>query len=222
MHEPTAAGRRWLLLLSLSCCAGAAVAQPQAAPLQGVPAQDRPLQSWGFDPALLAADGEVLLRRAPDAAVDRLFQAVHRSAQRPDEAQALCALFDPQADRSLAGLNATASRLGPASRQDFANALAEVFIGAAQHPPQPYDEPAARQALKAAGVRAALINDGFAAGLNGSAQDARCRSLGWLLEQLHGRPLAERAAVTRLLLGEGLQQLAGIDSAAPAPPPPPL
>ena len=95
------------------------------------------------------------------------------------EADALCGLFDPGADRSLAGLNAVASQLGPASRARFANAVANVLVGAMQSPPQRYDAAAARQSLKAAGVTAAILHDGFVAGLNadGNAPDATQRAL---------------------------------------------
>ena len=188
-----------------------AVAKPQqVSPTKApAPAPGATIEQWGFDPAVLVADGKALLARAPDPAIDRLFQAVHASSRDPRDAQVLCELFDPQADRSLAGLNAIASGLDPASQQRFANAVADVFVAAVQSPPQPYDTAAARQALKAAGVRAALLNDGFSAGLDGDDHPARCRSVAMLLDALHERPLSERAAVTRLLLGEGLQQLAG-------------
>lgn len=166
------------------------------------------LQQWGLDPGLLVANGRQLLQRAPDAAIDNLFQAAHASASNPQEAAALCQLFDPAADRSLAGLNDVANRLGPAHRDRFAAAVANLLVAAMQSPVQPYDEAAARQSLKAAGVRTALVNDGFLAGLNGDDPDARCRSLGWLLDDLHAQPLSQRAAVARLLLGEGLGQLA--------------
>ncbi|MGY0617886.1 hypothetical protein [Lysobacter sp. A378] len=185
-----------------------------------VRAQDAPtsvIEQWGFDPGVLVADGRELLRRAPDPAIDGLLQAAHASTRSADEAAALCQLFDPGADRSLAGLNAIANRLGPANQDRFANAVANVFVAAMQAPVQPYDEAVARQSLKAAGVRAALVNDGFVAGLNGTDADARCRSIGWLLDALHDRPLPERASVARLLLGEGLEQLAiGTSVAAPA------
>lgn len=178
-------------------------------PIPSTAAPGATIEQWGFDPAVLVADGKELLARAPDPAIDQLFQAVHASSQDPRDAEVLCALFDPQADRSLAGLNAIASELGPASQQRFANAVAEVFVAAMQNPPQPYDAAAAQQALKATGVRAALLNDGFTAGLNGDDHPARCRSVAMLLDAMHERPLPERAAVTRLLLSEGLQQLAG-------------
>ena len=87
----------------------AAAATVVAAALAGgtVSAQSGGLQDWGFDPSVLAADGRDLLQRAPDPAVDGLFQAVHASAQDPADAGVMCALFDPAADRSLEGLNAT-------------------------------------------------------------------------------------------------------------------
>lgn len=182
----------------------------------GARAQEAPrsmLEAWGFDPSVLVSQGSDLLLRAPDPEIDGLFQAVHASAQSPQEARALCGLFDPQADRSLAGLNDVASQLGDASRQRFANAAAEAFLAAAQQPRQVYDAAQARQWMKAAGVRAALLHDGFTAGLNGSDRDARCRSIGQLLDALQARPLPERAAVTRLLLGEGLARFALATSA---------
>ncbi|MGH8086622.1 MAG: hypothetical protein ACREPV_15350 [Lysobacter sp.] len=182
-------------------------------PLRPAPTVPGAIEQWGFDPAVLVADGAELLARAPNPAIDRLFQAVHASSQDPGDAQVLCALFDPQADRSLAGLNAIASGLAPASQQRFANAVAEVFVAAMQNPPQPWDPAAAEQALKAAGVRAALLNDGFSAGLNGDDHPARCRSVAMLLDTLQQRPLPERAAATRLLLSQGLQQLAGSPTA---------
>ena len=186
----------------------AAGAQEQVRDQDGSRAPRAALAQWGFDPDMLVADGRELLRRAPDPAIDRLFQAVHAAATSPDAAPAACELFDPAADRSLAGLNALAARLGPGHHERLATAIANVFVEAMRAPPQPFDEAAARQALKAAGVRAALRNDGFGAGLAGDDHPARCRSLGWLLDALQPQPLAERAAVTRLLLGEGLARLA--------------
>ena len=35
----------------------------------------------------------------------------------------------------------------------------------------------------------------------------RCRSLGWLLDAVAGQPLEERAAITRLMLRDGLASL---------------
>lgn len=181
--------------------------------LLAMPAMARPPEGdgWSFDPSILAAGGD-LLQRAPDREIDQLFQAVHAAAQTPAEAEALCGLFDPQADRSLGGLNAVASQLGADSQTRFANAVANVLVSAMQSPPQRHDAAAARQSLKAAGVTAAILHDGFVAGLNadGNAPDARsarCQSLRWLLDAMQARPVAERAAMTRLLLDEGLTRM---------------
>ena len=179
-----------------------------AVPALAQDATQSTLEAWGIDANALASSSEDLLLRAPDPAIDGLFQAVHASAQSPAEARALCGLFDPRADRSLEGLNEVASQLGDASRERFATATAEAFVAAAQSPRQPYDAAQAQQWLKAAGVRAAILDEHFTVGLAGDDHDARCRSIGLLLDALRSRPLPERAAVTRLLLAEGLARLA--------------
>lgn len=162
---------------------------------------------WGFDPAVLVADSRALLLRAPDSEIDRLFQAVHGSAQVPGEASALCAAFDPDGELGLEALQVAGEQLGDASRARFVDAIGAVLLAAAQHPPQPFDQAGARQALKAAGVTAAIQHDGFAAGLNGNDRDARCRSVGQLIDGLQAQPLPKRAAATRLLLLEGVGML---------------
>lgn len=166
------------------------------------------IEKWGFDPSALVAEGQELLQRAPDPAIDQLFQAVRSSLADPHDAEVLCPLFDPEAERSLASFNEVADRLSPEHSRRFAGAVANLFVAAMQSPRQSFDEAAARQALKAAGVRAALVNDGFVAGLNGSDHQARCRSIRWLLDDLHAQPLEQRAAVARLMLAEGLGHLA--------------
>lgn len=190
-------------LLLAACLAGAVAMPAIASP------QDRAegLEAFGFDPTMLVADGLELLRRAPDRAVDGLFQAVHAAASSPDEAGALCALFEPGADRSLAGMNAAAGRLQQASRERFALAVAEVLVEATRNPPQPFDPAAAQQSLKSAAATAAILHEDFLPGIQGEG-DARCRSFGMLLDALGERPLGERAAVTRLLLREGLSHAA--------------
>jgi hypothetical protein len=185
----------WALACGALLAAGSATALAQGA---------RPLSDWGFDPGALLADGQSLLRRAPDREIDALFQALHGASREPAEAAALCALFQPQADRSLAGLNQAASRLGPTTRERFALAVADVLVAATRSPPQAFDPAQARQALKAAGATAAILDEDFLPGLHGDDPDARCRSFGLLLDGLAMRPLPERAAVTRLLLFEGL------------------
>lgn len=188
------------------------VAVPTSAPAQV------PTEPWSFDPTVLVADSRTLLRRAPDMAIDGLFQAVHASARVPGDAEILCALFEPDADRSLEGLNAAASRLSPASQDRLILATAEVLVAASQSSPQAFDPAAAQQALKSNLARAAILHDGFAEALLADAGDAagrtaRCRALGQVLDTLQARPLPERALVTRLLLDEGLARM------TPAPSP---
>jgi hypothetical protein len=168
---------------------------------------------WNLDPGALLASGNDLLRQVPDAEMDGLFQAVHDAAQDDRQAQLLCGLFDPDADRSLQGLGAVASKLDPASRQRFASAIAAALVAAMQSPQQPFDAARAGQSLKAAATTAAILHDGFVAGLNTSGADStsrrsRCRSVRWLLDAMQSRPQAERAAMTRLLLEQGLARLA--------------
>lgn len=187
------------VVLGVLVAATALLAQAQSLSAQA--------EAWGFDPSVLVADSQALLARAPDREMEQLFQAVHASAQVPAEAAALCGLFDPQATHGLDALQAATAQLGPASQERFALAITAMLVAAAQSPPQRFDEPLARQALKSAGATAAILHDGFLAGLNGDDRDARCRSVRQLLDGLQTRPLSERAAATRLLLREGLAQL---------------
>ncbi|KAB8196982.1 hypothetical protein FKV24_004020 [Lysobacter maris] len=198
-----------LCTLGLAIALFSSAAHPAAAAPPPGPDTRAMMEAWGVDPAVLAGNGAALLRNAPDPAVDTLFQAVHHSLQDEKEARALCALFEPDGDRSLDGLNRAAATLGDNSRQRLANAVVLVLMSSAQGSPQAYDADAARQALKAAAVRAAMLNDGFTTALNGGNNRARCRAVGQLTAALEGQPQAERAAVTRLLLGEGLTMLAG-------------
>ena len=162
----------------------------------------------GFDPAVLMGEVQDVLVRAPDREIDGLFQAVHGSMRQPSEAKAICSLFDTGADRSIESLNRVAMQLGAASRQRFADAVGNVVVAGLQGQPQPFDRDAAAQALKSNGARAAILHDGFSAGLAEDAgRDARCRSLGQMLEVLSQRPQPERALVTRWLLDQGLQQV---------------
>ena len=162
-----------------------------------------------LDPDALRSGGADMLTRAADPDLDSLFQALHRAARSPDEAAVLCGLFDPQADRSPEALTRAAQRLGEDSRQRFLDALLRIALGGLQNPPQAYDAGAAKQALKRAGVTAALLHEDFAAQLGAQGQapearQARCRAFGWVLDALAQLPLAQRAATTRLLLHEGL------------------
>lgn len=198
-----------LCTLGLAIALFSSAAHPAAAAPPPGPDTRAMMEAWGVDPAVLAGNGAALLRNAPDPAVDTLFQAVHHSLQDEKKARALCALFEPDGDRSLDGLNRAAATLGDNSRQRLANAVVLVLMSSAQGSPQAYDADAARQALKAAAVRAAMLNDGFTTALNGGNNRARCRAVGQLTAALESQPQAERAAVTRLLLGEGLTMLAG-------------
>ena len=166
-----------------------------------------------IDPsALLASAGDVVLR-APDSAIDDLFQAAHGASQSPRDAKILCALFDPHADRSFEALADTANRLGADSRERFGLALANIAATGLQNPRQSYDAAAAEQTLKSAGVTAMLLHDGFMVGMtadgaDAASRDARCRSFGWMLDALHDVPMPQRVAATRLMLSDGLAQLA--------------
>ena len=177
-----------------------AVALPAAASAQ---------QGLGdFDPAALMGEVQDVLVRTPDAQIDGLFHALHGSMRQPQEAEAICGLFDADADRGIDALNDVATRLSGASRQRFVDSIANVVVAGLQGQPQAYDQAAAVQALRANGARAAMLHDGFGAGLSsGASRDARCRSLGQMLDVLADRPQLERAMVTRLLLDQGLRQI---------------
>jgi hypothetical protein len=195
-----------------------------ASPIVPSPASAQDTDAWSLDPGVLVA-GTDLLQRAPDREVDALFQAVHAATQDNRQAQAMCALFAPGADRSLGALDAAAAQLDPASRERFATAVADMLVASLQSPPQPWDAAAAKQSLKAAAATAAILHDGFLAGLNADGNGAdsrasRCRSLRWLLDAMQSRPAPERAAMTRLLLAQGLAYLGNApgDGARPATP----
>ena len=162
----------------------------------------------GFDPGALMGEVQDVLVRTPDAQIDGLFHALHGSMRQPQEAEAICGLFDADADRGINALNEVATRLSGVSRQRFVDSIAKVVVAGRLGPPLAYDHAAAAQALRANGARAAMLHDGFSAGLSsGASRDARCRSLGQMLDVLADRPQPERAMVTRLLLDQGLRQI---------------
>lgn len=171
-----------------------------------------------LDPsAVLATGGDVLLR-APDAAIDDLFQALHASSRSRAESVALCGLFEPDAERSVQSFQRAVDRLGDASRERFAVAFTNVAVSGLQGVPQPYEPAQAQQVLKRAAVTATILHEGFMLGLSSTGTDAasreaRCQSFRWLVGVLKDMPLAERAAATRWLLREGLTLVA--DSAGP-------
>ena len=167
---------------------------------------------WTFDPQLLLARSEAVIERAPDASLDQLFQSVAEAARSPQELSAMCALFDPQARRDLVAINRTALRFGEVSQRRFQRATDALLRTAQTAPPQPYDPQLAQRALRQAAVTAAMLYDGFVAGINGqgsdvASQQARCRALRQLLDTVSMRPLDERAMITRLLMREGLQRI---------------
>ena len=162
-----------------------------------------------YDPVAIADGVRQLLSRTPDREIDGLFHALHGAMREPREADAICGLFEDGADRGFEGLNRAAMQLGESSRQRFVDAIAYAVVAGLEGQPQTLDRAAAEQALKSNGARAAMLHDGFSAGLaEGATSQARCTTLGQMLDVLAQRPQAERVLVTRLLLEQGLQQAA--------------
>lgn len=196
--------RRTLALLSL-CVSLTAPGLPAARP-QGIDLSR-------IDPAAVMATGSDVLRRAPAPAIDALFQAVLQASRDPAEARALCELFEPDAPRDLAAFQRAVDRLGPASRDRFANAFTHIALGGLQGTPQPFDATAAQQVLRSAAVTATLLHDGFMLGLTATGTDAasrasRCRSFRQLVDVLKDQPQPQRVLATRWLLDEGLSLVA--------------
>lgn len=166
-----------------------------------------------IDPAAVMATGGDVLRRASTPAIDSLFQAVLHASRQPDEARALCALFEPDAARDLAAFQRTVDRLGPASRNRFASAFTDVAVSGLQGTPQPFDPAAAQQVLRQAAVTATLLHDGFMLGMTATGTDdasrqARCRSFRQMVDVLKDQPQPQRVLATRWLLNEGLTLVA--------------
>lgn len=179
------------------------------APSLPASAQDAQGGYGEVDPQAVAEGVRDLLSRTPDREVDGLFHAFHGAMADPREAQAICTLFDSGGNRGLDGLNQVAMELGDASRQRFVDAIANAVVAGLQGQPQSFDRSIAEQALKSNGARAAMRHDGFSSGfVEGASRDARCGSLGQMLDVLADRPQAERVQVTRLLLEQGLQSAA--------------
>lgn len=196
--------RRWL---RAGLCASALFVAALSAPT--AMAQQYDIDLSRLDPAAVLSLGDDVLLRAPDAAIDRLFQAVHASSRSEAESAALCALFEPDAPRDLAAFQRAVDRLAPASRERFALAFTDIALAGLQGQVQPYDPAHARQVLKSAAVSATFLHEGFMLGLASEGRDeasraARCRSFRWLVGVLDGLPQTDRAAATRWLLREGL------------------
>lgn len=162
----------------------------------------------------LASHADTLLRSASPDALDRLFKSVHAISASPNDSAMMCRAL-ASADRGNADTwLALAQGLSDDNRDRLTTALGEVALSGWQGRPSPFDEQAARTSLRQAGVRAAMLNDGFSASaLNADGnvetpeaemEAMRCRSLGWLLDAVASQPLDERAAITRLLLRDGL------------------
>lgn len=183
-----------------------------AVPAAPLAAQQGPaIDLSAIDPALVIQGvGDVILR-APDRDIDGVYQAVHAASRDEREAEALCALFDADADRSLLGLQRAANALGPDSRQRFVDAVLALAVSGSQGVPRPYDAAAAEQVLRQAGVSAMLLHDGFMIGMSATGDDAasraaRCRSFRQLVDVMQDFPLEQRALATRYLLREGLDR----------------
>lgn len=203
--------RRILLVLLLACVFAPAAAQEYEIDLSQL--DPNAIDLSRIDPAAVMAMGSDVLQRAPDSALDGLFQAVHATSQSRAESAALCALFDPDADRSVAAFQRAADRLGPQSRERFTAAFAEMALTGLQGQPQPYDPKAAQQVLKSAAVTATILHEGFMLGLttpgdDPASREARCRSFRWMVGVLKDLPLEQRAMATRWLLQEGLTLVA--------------
>ncbi|MEN1925192.1 hypothetical protein [Luteimonas qiangzhengi] len=191
--------RALLLALSLSCLSLSAAAQQRT----------YEIDLSGVDAAMVLAGAEDVMLRASDRDMDGVYQAVLHAAGSEEEAQLLCTLFEPSADRSLVGLQRVANGLGPESRIRFADAAVAIAVAGMQNPLQSYDQDHASQVLRRAGATAMLVHDGFTAGMVATGDDqrsreARCRSFRQLVGVLQDFELAERAAATRYLLLEGM------------------
>lgn len=193
--------------LAFSLCCAALVAPGVAS------AQQYEIDLSRIDPAAVLSTGGDVLRRASSPSIDALFQAVLHASRQPGEANALCALFEPDARRDLAAFQRTVDTLGPASRERFANAFTDVALSGLQGQPQAFDPVAAQQVLRAAAVTATLLHDGFmigmtATGTDGESRQARCRSFRQMVDVLKDQPQPQRVMATRWLLNEGLTLVA--------------
>ncbi len=179
------------------------------APAIAAQAQSSRVDLSGIDPMQVIAGANDVLARAPDADIDRLFKAVHAASRDEREARGLCALFEPDADRSLSGLQRAANALGEHSRLRFIEAVTAVALGGLQAPPRAWDPAVGEQALKAATVTGMMLHDGFLLGLSSTGSDAasrhaRCTAFRQMVDVLDGFSVGERVAATRYLLSEGL------------------
>lgn len=173
-----------------------------------------PVTSLAQSRSDLAVQADTLLRSASNEALDSLFKSVHAISTSPDDSAKACRALASTDRGSADTWLALAQDLSGDNRDRLTSALGEVALSGWQGRPSPFDENAARKSLRQAGVRAAMLNDGFsgsALSMDGSnatseaeMESLRCKSLGWLLDAVASQPLDERAAITRLLLRDGL------------------
>lgn len=167
---------------------------------------------WTFDPQLLLARSDTVMRKAPESAIDDLFQAVRHASTKPEEMALMCAFFDPGSRHDLAAVNQAALQFSPDSQRRFHRATDRLLQVHEQDPDQPYDDAVARQSLRQAAVAAGMLFEGFVAAIQSEGRDAasrraRCRALSQLLGTVSMRPRNERVMITRLLMREGLRRI---------------
>lgn len=167
---------------------------------------------WTFDPQLLLARSDTVMRKAPESAIDDLFQAVRHASTKPEELALMCAFFDPGSRHDLAAVNQAALQFSPDSQRRFQRATDRLLQVHEQEPDQPYDDAVARQSLRQAAVAAGMLFEGFVAAIQSEGRDAasrraRCRALNQLLGTVSMRPRSERVMITRLLMREGLRRI---------------
>lgn len=162
----------------------------------------------------LASQADALLRSASDESLDSLFQSVHAVSKTPGDAEQVCRALASNQRGSADTWLALAQGLSSANRDELTSALGEIALSGWQGKPSSFDENAARTSLRQAGVRAAMLNEGFSASAlaNDDASQAeleamRCQSLGWLLDAVATQPTTERAAITRLLMRDGIASI---------------
>lgn len=174
----------------------------------------------------LATQADALLRSASESSLDRLFQSVHGLSRTPEDSARLCrALASPDRGSADTWL-ALAQQISPGNRDALTGALGDVALSGWQGRPAAFNEEEARKSLRQAGVRAAILNEGFSVGAltadatipgDAEADALRCQSLGWLLDAVASQPQAERAAITRLLLRDGMASLLQSSTASTPP-----
>ena len=167
---------------------------------------------WTFDPQLLLARSDTVMRKAPESAIDDLFQAVRHASTKPEEMALMCAFFDPGSRHDLAAVNQAALQFSPDSQRRFQRATDRLLQVHEQEPDQPYDDAVARQSLRQAAVAAGMLFEGFVPAIQSEGRDAasrqaRCRALNQLLGTVSMRPRNERVMITRLLMREGLRRI---------------